>query len=175
MMYGVILGFGGIPLLYMGDELGLSNDETYLTVAEHADDSRWIHRPEMPWAGAAARRHDATTVEGRVFAGFQRLIRARSSLAAIHASGSIQWFWTGHPSVLGFVRRHPVKGAVMVLANVSDQPAMIDPDVPQRMSFIRPDDRLAPGTLVSNGALRLEPLAVRWIADAALDDVTPTV
>jgi amylosucrase len=175
MMYGVILGFGGIPLIYMGDELGLGNDHGYVDVPEHADDSRWIHRPAMPWAGAAAQRHDVSTVEGRVFSGFQRMIHVRASIPAIHAAGSVEWFWTGHPSVLGFVRRHPAKGAIMVLANVSDQPAMVDADLPKRMQFLRPDDRLAPGTMPSQGPIRFAPLAVRWIVDAALDDVVPTL
>jgi amylosucrase len=173
MMYGVILGFGGIPLLYMGDELALGNDYSYVDVPEHAQDSRWIHRPNMPWDGAAALRSDSSSVEGRVFARFQKMIKVRSSIQAIHAAGSVQWFWTGHPSVLGFVRRHPSKGALMVLANVGDEAATLDPALPARFGFIRPDDRLAPGALVDGGLLRMEPLGVRWIVDAALDDVVP--
>jgi amylosucrase len=173
MMYGVILGFGGIPLLYMGDELALANDHSYVTVPEHAADSRWIHRPKMPWTTAAERRTDESSIEGRVFRRFQKMIKVRASIPSIHAAGSMQWFWTGHPSVLGFVRRHPVHGALMVLANVSNEAAIVDPALPQRFGFIRPDDRLAPGDLSTRGVLLMEPLAVRWISDAALDDVVP--
>ncbi len=173
MMYGVILGFGGIPLIYMGDELALPNDHSYVGVPAHADDSRWIHRPDMPWTTAAALRADPASVEGTVFARFAKLINVRRTIPAIHASGSVQWFWTGHPSVLGFVRRHPSKGALMVLANVSDESAPLDPHLPQRMGFLKPDDRLAPGTVVTNGLLHMKPLSVRWISDTALDDVVP--
>jgi amylosucrase len=173
LMYGVVLGFGGIPLLYMGDELALANDHGYVNVPEHAADSRWLQRPMMPWNTAAAQRFDATTVEGRVFEGFRRLIRTRSSIAAIHAAGSVEWFWTGHPSVLGFVRRHPVHGAIMVLANVSEQRASLDPALPRRHGLVLPDDRLAPGTLTEGGLLSMAGLQVRWISDRALEGVAP--
>ena len=47
--------FGGIPLLYMGDELALRNDTGYLADPERAPDNRWMHRPPMDWAAAARR------------------------------------------------------------------------------------------------------------------------
>ncbi len=174
LMYGVVLGFGGVPLIYMGDELALANHDGYVDTPEHADDSRWIHRPDMPWAGSAAKRKDLLSVEGRVFARFAHLISVRRSIPAIHAAGSVQWFWIGHPSVFGFVRRHPSKGALMVLANVSDEAVPLDPQLPHRMGFLKPDDRLAPGSLLTNGLLSMKPLSVRWISDTALDDVVPS-
>lgn len=39
MGHALIAAFGGIPLVYMGDELALLNDDSYLTVPEHAHDS----------------------------------------------------------------------------------------------------------------------------------------
>ncbi|MEY3407382.1 MAG: amylosucrase, partial [Actinomycetota bacterium] len=62
--YAMVYGFGGIPLLYMGDELAITNDYGFEKVAEHADDNRWLHRPQMPWN---IDRTDATSAAGRVF------------------------------------------------------------------------------------------------------------
>jgi amylosucrase len=174
LMYGVILGFGGVPLLYMGDELALANDNSYLSNPERADDSRWIHRPAMDWEGVASRRTQRGTVEERMFSRFKHLIAVRRSIPAIHAAGQVHWFWSGHPSVLGFVRRHPAKGAIMVLANCSEETVMVDPNLPRAHGFLRPDDRLAPGSMGA-GPITLEPLGLRWITDAALDDVVPSV
>src|SRR3954454_21819443 len=64
LMYSVIFAFGGIPLLYMGDELAMRNDFGYLADPERAPDNRWMHRPPMDWA-TAARRHDPGTPGGR--------------------------------------------------------------------------------------------------------------
>ena len=75
-LYSVVFSYGGIPLLWMGDELGLGNDERWAADPLHADDNRWLHRPPMDWE-AAERRHDPATTEGRLWAGLQRLARAR--------------------------------------------------------------------------------------------------
>ena len=56
-MYAVAFSFGGLPLIYMGDELALRNDSGWARDPAHAHDNRWMHRPRMDWA-AAARRHD---------------------------------------------------------------------------------------------------------------------
>ncbi|MEJ2750023.1 MAG: alpha-amylase family protein, partial [Anaerolineae bacterium] len=49
LLHAMILAFGGIPLLYMGDELGLLNDMSYLDDPNLASDNRWLHRPWMDW------------------------------------------------------------------------------------------------------------------------------
>ena len=56
LLYGVMFGFPGVPLVYMGDELALDNDPSYVVDPAKEDDSRWVHRPEMSWA-KAERRH----------------------------------------------------------------------------------------------------------------------
>ena len=73
--YAVAFAHGGLPLIYMGDELGLLNDAAWRDDPHRADDNRWMHRPPMDW-DAAARRHDPATVEGRLWAGLQRADRA---------------------------------------------------------------------------------------------------
>jgi Glycosidases len=52
LVHAIIFGFGGIPLLYMGDELGLLNDHSYRSDSRLAADNRWTHRPRMPWGKA---------------------------------------------------------------------------------------------------------------------------
>jgi hypothetical protein len=133
----------------------------------------------MPWS-LLAQRSRPDTVEGRVFQGIRQLIRTKGSMPSMHACGSVSWFWTGHPSVLGFVRRHPLHGAVMVLANVAEQPAVLDPGLPSQHGFVQPDDRLAPGTLFSgtvlassSQAIQMAGLSVRWISDRALEAIAP--
>ena len=77
--YAIVLGFGGIPLLYMGDELGLRNDRLVLpTVPEHADDNRWMHRPEMPWDVAERRQRAGDASRRASSVGSARLVEARA-------------------------------------------------------------------------------------------------
>ena len=45
LIHNVILTIGGIPLIYLGDEVGTLNDYGYRDDLAKADDSRWVHRP----------------------------------------------------------------------------------------------------------------------------------
>ena len=119
-----MLGFGGLPLLYMGDELGLLNDVGYLDDPAKAADNRWMHRPAMPWQ-VAAQRHDESTVAGRVYHGFQRLIAARKRLPALHAGTAPEVFTAKDPAVVVFRRRHPA-GDIVEVYNLADEPRSIE-------------------------------------------------
>jgi amylosucrase len=118
LLYSVAYSFGGIPLLYMGDELALRNDIGYLDDPERAPDNRWMHRPPMDWA-AAARRSDPGTLEGRVFGALQRLGEVRRAVPALRGGGECVVLDVGNDAVLAWRRRHPRSGTFIGLANFS--------------------------------------------------------
>lgn len=122
--HALLFGFGGPPVLFMGDEIGLRNDRSYRDDPAHADDNRWLHRPAMPWA-VAARRVDPGSVEGRIFNGIRHLVATRGSLAALHAAVETVVHETGNASVLAAVRRHAA-GTVVALYNLSEHAQVID-------------------------------------------------
>ena len=49
LLYGIIFTMGGIPLVYLGDEIGLTNDYDFENDPEKAGDDRWMHRPSFDW------------------------------------------------------------------------------------------------------------------------------
>ncbi|TLF46662.1 alpha-amylase family protein [Maribacter aurantiacus] len=49
MMHGIILSFGGIPLIYAGDEIATLNDYSFLKDEDFKNDSRWVNRPKQDW------------------------------------------------------------------------------------------------------------------------------
>lgn len=122
LIHGVILTTGGIPLLYLGDEVGTLNDYSYLDDPDKARDSRWIHRPAAD-AQRYARRSDPSTVEGRVYQGLCALIAMRKDHAAL-AGGTLQVLPTGSQHVLAFARSHAGR-RVLVLANFSEQEQVV--------------------------------------------------
>jgi glycosidase len=119
LIHGVILTAGGIPLLYLGDELGTLNDYGYLEDPAHARDSRWVHRPRADWE-KYARRDDPTCPEGRVYLGLRNLIALRKEFDAF-SGGDLETIQTGNEHVLGFIRKHEDQRAV-ILANFSEVP-----------------------------------------------------
>ena len=119
LLYGVIFAFPGIPQIYMGDELGLRNDFSYLEDSELADDGRWVHRPPMDWQ-AAERRDDPGTVTGKIFLSVKRLAEARARCDAFHSSASARAVWTQNDRVFGLLRES-ARGRILVLANFSEE------------------------------------------------------
>ena len=103
MGHALIAAFGGIPLIYMGDELALPNDYGYLDDPHHAHDSRWIHRPRMDWTLTEA-RHQAETPSARVFRGTKAILARRAATEALHAGHPIRVVSSGNDAVLAFQR-----------------------------------------------------------------------
>jgi amylosucrase len=165
-MYAVVFSFGGIPLIYMGDELALPNDPGWAADPAHADDNRWMHRPPMDWA-RAARRHDPDSLEGRAFAALRGLATARRSLLALRSGGTTKVVPTGNPSVLGFRRVHPRSASFLSLTNFSDVTQSVDADIIARAGLRAP--RHAHSTtgelVVSGGRIELPAWGFVWLAD----------
>lgn len=122
LAHSIILSTGGIPLLYLGDEVGQLNDYGYLEVPAHAEDSRWVGRPPYPVASYSTRA-DPTTDAGKIYQGLSRLIEVRGYTTEF-AGGRLVPFGTHNPHVLGY-QRPGSDTTVVVLANFSDSPAEV--------------------------------------------------
>ena len=156
----VTLGYGGLPLVWMGDELALPNDGTWDEQAAHADDNRWVHRPVMPWA-VAALRHTPGTVEHRVWQGLRSAVRVRASLPAMHASVEASMLDPVNPAVLAWARRG-LWQTVVALHNVSEQPQVWPRwAVPLAGGLL---DTLT-GRVADDDPLVLAPYEVRWLVE----------
>lgn len=117
LLYSVPLSTGGLPLIYLGDEVGTFNDDRYRNNPIEADDSRWIHRPFRDEA-RYAQREDIGTAAGQIYQGLRHLIEVRAATPAF-AGGELTGFRAGNPSVLGYTRRNGDQ-TILVLANFSE-------------------------------------------------------
>ncbi len=164
LLHAVTLGWGGVPLLYMGDELAQDNDTTYLDDPELAGDNRWMHRPYFDDA-AAARRRDPQSVEGRVFGWFRALVRARAGLPALHAAGESAVLTCDSPHVLAWRRRHPRSGHFVGLVNFAEQPTAVDARLLDGFGALGTVLSSDGPPLVQGGRLRLPGLSFVWMAE----------
>jgi amylosucrase len=117
LVHAVILSIGGIPLLYLGDEVGWLNDYSYRSDPAKADDSRWVHRPRIAW-DQMERRRDPETIEGRIFARLRRLIELRKATPGLSGS-QMEVINVGTDHVFGFVRSRGGQ-RILVLANFTE-------------------------------------------------------
>jgi amylosucrase len=164
LLYSVAYSFGGIPLLYMGDEIALRNDDRYLADPSRAPDNRWMHRPLMDWT-AAARRSDPTTLEGRVFARIRQLGEVRRSLLALRGGGENAVIDPGNDRVLAWRRRHPRSGTFVGLANFSGAAQAVDADTVTGLGSFS-EVLSSDGPLgIADGRLLLPGLGFAWFAE----------
>jgi amylosucrase len=158
LAYQMVLGFGGLPLLYMGDELALANYYEYADDPEHADDNRWVHRPPMPW-DRAERRNVPGTLEHRVWHAIRHAITVREALPSMDASVEAEIMDPVNPAVLVFVRRYATQTMVAVY-NMSTDPQVLPRWVIPLGNWAW--DALTEETPLTDAGLQLEPYQVRW-------------
>jgi len=162
--HAVVFGWGGIPLVYMGDEVALGNDTSYLADPVRRRDSRWLHRPPMDWA-AVERARRAGTVEQRVFDGIRHLAAVRRSTPALAAGGET---WVHHLEprpLLAWERRHPRHGRAYGLANLAPRPVELTAEALGWAGLDEPRELLGGDVAVDAERILLGPYAAAWFVD----------
>lgn len=165
LLHAIAMGWGGIPLLWMGDELGLGDDTGYADDPARAGDSRWLHRPVMDWDTVAMARADPGSVPGRILTAVRSLAAARAGAAQLRSGGPTHTIATGDVSVFGWVHDHPAEGPLLGLANLHDDPRAVPLAVLDHLGPGAVIDLLDPGADVvgDDGRLRMDRLGVRWL------------
>ncbi|WP_168915443.1 amylosucrase [Microcella flavibacter] len=123
LAHSITLSTGGVPLLYLGDEVGQLNDYSYVDEPAHAEDSRWVNRPPYP-EERYAERIDPTTDAGMLYARLQQLLAVRRRTPEF-AGGALIGFDARSPHVVGYQRPGDDGALVLCLANVADAPETV--------------------------------------------------
>ena len=165
LVHALVAGWGGIPVVWSGDELAQPNDPAWQDEPGHADDNRWAHRPRLDWARAADRA-DLRTVPGQVFQGLAHLARVRAGLPQLHASASSRVLTDTDDGVLATVRSH-ASGPMAGLYNVTGEPRPFPIGRLHDLGLASPYDALG-GYAVTAGAdglVWLPAYAAWWVVD----------
>jgi len=153
LLYSVAFCFGGLPLIYMGDELAQGNDESEANASLRQADGRWLQRPVFDEQRLAL-RHDALSVPGRVFARVHRLVECRRNQSALAANVSRRVVPALDPALLILAR-----GERLVIAmNFSNDVKQVDVAI-----FGGGDWLDCLENTVVNKVIELEPWCVRWL------------
>lgn len=123
LLLGVVTTVTGMPLIYLGDEIGMLNDYGYADDPRKAGDTRWLHRAPFDW-DRAERRDDRDSVPGRIFHGLLRLLRVRTQNPTLQGSET-EVAETGNDHVLGFLRTAGAQ-TVFVLANFTGSEQVVE-------------------------------------------------
>jgi len=164
LLNSIVLSIGGIPLIYLGDEIGILNDYSYVEDPAKTGDSRWVHRPRIDWA-QMARRSDPATLEGRIFGGMQHLIKLRKATPAF-AGNDMRVINLGNDHVFAFVRTGRQGERVLVLANFSEhtQPVAANEVRLYGLGYRFHELVAQCEIMLGDEPIALEPYQVMWLA-----------
>ncbi len=157
-----MFGWGGIPVIWSGDEQAAPNDPSWAEEPGHGQDNRWAHRPRLD---RALTGDTPDTRAARMYDGLRHLAAVRASLPHLHASVAAQVLDPGPDAgVLAVLRRHP-QGDLLELFNVTGRAASWPAD---RIPAADLTDALtgAPPD-IEDGAVRLAPYQARWLVGPA--------
>jgi len=129
LLHGMIMAFGGLPLLYYGDEIGTLNDDSYRNDPHKQGDSRWVHRPSIDW-DKAERRNTPGTVEYEIFSELKRMIAVRKEIQVFADFNNRELLEVDNPHLFVFSRYLVEKPSerVLVVANFSEHPQHLNLD-----------------------------------------------
>ncbi|MBW9257139.1 MAG: alpha-amylase [Candidatus Thiodiazotropha sp. (ex. Lucinisca nassula)] len=127
LLHSLICSFGGMPLLYYGDEIGTLNDREFLNDEHKAGDNRWMQRPKIDWQ-RAERRHQHGTPEQQIFDGLKKMIAARKGIPAFADFNNRELLAVDNPHLFVFWRSDPFMplGSVLVVCNFDSSPQYME-------------------------------------------------
>lgn len=163
LMHSGIMSFGGIPLVYYGDELACTNDYSFLEDPSKQDDNRWLNRPIIDWK-KAAKRNDAGTIEHRVFSALKHMIALRKSIPEFYNENNYQLVKNENQHVFSFLRERDWH-KTLVLMNMSAQQQTLSQAILEQTGFGHYvyDQYQQQDVALENGVLTLEPFQFLWL------------
>jgi amylosucrase len=161
LIHSIILSIGGIPLIYLGDEIATVNDYSYRSDPAKVHDSRWVHRPAADWEKYACRT-DESTLQGWIYTRLQKLIQLRKETPAFSGQETdIVNIHNAH--VFGYLR-HDGTQRVLVLANFKDEAQFIEFNELRLQGLGYAFRDLVSGNTFSDGkGIVLEPYQFVWL------------
>jgi len=169
LLHSMLLSFGGIPLLYYGDEIGTTNSYAYQEDARKAGDNRWLHRPKIDWEKAALRNRHGS-VEHRIFDALKKMISVRKEVPAFADYNNRECLSVDNPHLFVFLRTAPQpeqpSSPVLVIGNFDLDYQTLDLEpLHGRVQYGALKD-LYSGKFIetSSDQLQLEPYQFLWLS-----------
>ncbi|XLS28998.1 alpha-amylase family protein [Flavobacteriaceae bacterium M23B6Z8] len=166
LLHAIVLSYGGIPMIYSGDEIGTLNDYSFLDNANKKEDSRWLNRPSMNWE-VVAEIEKSEDPAAQIFNHLKELIRIRKTLPVFADANNCTLEATPNGHIFAYMRWSMQHGNILVLCNFNHTLELVDAWWLHKVSFNISDGvtNLITGNKVGlKGAyLVLEPYECMWL------------
>ena len=166
MLHGITLAFGGIPLIYAGDEIGTLNDYSFKNNPAKKDDSRWVNRPMQDWE-TISKLDDKELPPSKIFHTLQRLIQIRKDNPVFADNNDVTLCHTGNEHILVFEKKGGHRQGLLVLCNFDEHPQVIESSWIKKMGYFTKGDPIDlvsdTKVAVNSGLLELLPYQMMWL------------
>ena len=166
MLHGVIISFGGIPMIYAGDEIGITNDYSYLNEEDKRDDSRWLNRPIHNWDATSAVSQQGS-IQSRIYQNIKRLIWIRKEFPVLADNSLPVLHEPNNSHIFIFERKDTSSEGILVICNFDEKEQVLDSSWISSLGYVK---RSMINDLVSNkekelnsGLLTLAPYSLLWL------------
>ncbi|QBA65240.1 alpha-amylase family protein [Muriicola soli] len=169
MLHGIILSFGGIPMIYAGDELGTLNDYSYLDNEHKKQDSRWVNRPSQNWE-AVAQISEPERPSSQIFLGIRHMIALRKKIDVFKDQNNLIIHDPNNPHLFVYERTGTESEGVLVIANFDESPQILDAGILSNIGYIK-DGRLhdllsGREWALMSSLVQIDPYQLLWLAKA---------
>lgn len=165
MMHAIILSYGGIPLIYAGDEIATLNDYSYENDESKKEDSRWLNRPNQNWKDIAT-FNEKTTPQSQVFNAIKHLISIRKKTNVFADHNNTQIYQHRNPHLLIF-ERYSEKQRILILCNFDKEAHVISENWFDEIDFkinAKSIDMITnQGFIMEDATLKIGSYGVYWI------------
>lgn len=166
LLHGIILSFGGIPLIYGGDEIGALNDYSFLEDSTKKGDSRWVNRPKHNWS-IINQLPEKDSPQATIFYGLKKLISLRKHNSAFADDDNLVLHYSGNEHLLMYERTEGKMGGILVLCNFDEFPQVVESSLVRNLGYLRNEQY---HDLISNdkvnlqsGLLEILPYQLLWL------------
>ncbi|MEC7770652.1 MAG: amylosucrase [Bacteroidota bacterium] len=165
MLHGITLAFGGIPLIYAGDEIGTLNDYSFQNDPVKKGDNRWVNRPIQDWE-TISNLDNKDLPQSSIFHALQKLIKIRKENTVFADRNNLQLCHTGNDHIFSFERTQGQKG-LLVICNFDENAQVIDSSWIKKLGYFsngEPLDLVSDEKVGLNSALlEIMPYQMLWL------------
>ncbi|MBO0330760.1 amylosucrase [[Muricauda] lutisoli] len=165
MLHGITLAFGGIPLIYAGDEIGTLNDYSFQNDPAKKGDSRWVNRPMQDWE-TISNLDNKDLPQSSIFHTLQKLIKIRKENTVFADHNNLELCHTGNDHIFSFERTQGKKG-LLVICNFDENAQVIDSSWIKKLGYFsngEPLDLVSGEKVGLNSALlEIMPYQMLWL------------
>ena len=166
MLHGVILSYGGIPMIYAGDEIGTTNDYSYLNEEDKREDSRWLNRPIHNWEACQAVEQQGS-IPSRIYQNIKRLIKIRRQNPVIADTSQPILLDPNNSHIFIFERKIESSKGILVICNFDEKEQVLDSGWINKLGYVkrsRIHDLISGEEIkLQSGLLPLDPYSVLWL------------